>query len=101
MIVAGENPAPKKKEYNWEETKEHFGDTIEEMKCEFQSIGLKSLRSSKMYENKVIVGEKYVYECSTDSCSYAARITLKRKPGSKPFIETSGNIIDIIFVLMD
>jgi len=46
---------------DWEETKEHYGNTVEEIKTEFQTIGLKSIRTTYIKEDKVNVGDKSLF----------------------------------------
>ena len=78
---------------DWEETKEHHGNTVEEIKTEFQTIGLKSLRTTYIKKDKVNVGDKSLFECKKEGCTFAARIILYRKPNSRPKVEVSGKVL--------
>jgi len=94
MIIAEQyENFPKKKERKWEESKTNYGATVEEIKAEFQALGLKSTRTTYEKKNNVIVADKALYECSQSHCSFAIRIVLLRKPNSRPFVEVSGKAV--------
>jgi len=91
-MIASEDPGSQSMRRNriWEETKENFGQDIEEIQTNFQSFGLKSRRSTKIYVDKVPVGSKHLYECEKNDCEYAVRIIMKNSPNFKPLVEVSG-----------
>jgi len=79
----------KRETRTWEETKEFYGNSVKEIKAEFQSLGLKSLGSNPIYDSKVKVGKKHNYKCSIEACDFLIRIEEKIFPGSSLIIETS------------
>ena len=54
----------KRETRTWEETKEFYGNSVKEIKAEFQSLGLKFLGSNPIYDSKVKVGKNMA------TCSY-------------------------------
>jgi len=73
----------------WEELKEDYGDTLNSIEANFQSIGLLSVRTTAMYSNKMVVGKKHQYKCSHQGCDFLARVTLESAPNKEPFVETA------------
>jgi len=65
----------KKKVYQWKNVEEgEYGRTLQEIKAEFQSVGLVSKGSSPIVCEKVKIGAWLKYICSEEDCSFAARV---------------------------
>lgn len=92
MIASGEDDHDKKKDRIWEESKYNYGNTVDVIKAEFQSLSLNSIRTTYITKDKVKIGDKKLYECSKTHCDFAARIVLYRMPGSTPKVEVSGKM---------
>jgi len=74
----------------WEESKYGtYGSTLESIQAEFQSYGLKSKGSSKIYYQGVTIGTKLKYICLKQGCTFAARIIVMAAPNSPIEVETS------------
>jgi len=86
----------KRETRSWEETKENYGSTLEEIKAEFQSQGLKSLGSNAIYESKVKIGKKHNFKCSIGACDFLIRVEERVHSISTYLIETSGKLFTTI-----
>ena len=74
----------------WEEAKfGEYGDSLEDIQAEFQSIELVSKGSSQIKTEKVKIGRKLKYICKNSGCDFSARIVLLDAPDSQPTVETS------------
>jgi len=71
---------------------EKYGETLENIKAEFQSQGLLSVRSNSIYYSKVIIVSKHTFQCSKDACDFFARIIENFTPNSAPKFETASKI---------
>ena len=76
----------------WEESKEKYDETLEDIKAEFQSQGLLSLRSNPIYYSKVIIGSKHTFQCSKDACDFFARIIENFTPNPVPKVKIASKI---------
>jgi len=81
-----------RQDLKWEKANENYGLALEEIKAEFQSQSLVSLRSNPIKYQNVRIGTIHMFKCNVEACDFYARVRLDLAPNSKPEVETASKL---------